>query len=48
MDKYAPKWRIGAELEAFEAMRSWLKEARERLAQLIRQRARFLGWNEPS
>jgi hypothetical protein len=46
MDKYAPKWRLGAEQEAFEAMRSWLVEARERLAKLVRQRARSLGWNE--
>ena len=47
MDKSAPKWRLGAEVEAFQAMRSWLKEEHERLARLVRQRARVLGWNEP-
>ncbi len=47
MDKYAPKWRLGAEVEAFEAMRSWLQEERERLLLQIKLRALALGWNKP-
>ncbi len=45
MDRHAPKWRLGADAEAFEAMASWLVEERARLARMIMARALALGWN---
>lgn len=33
MDRHAPKWRLGVEEEAFAAMDSWAKEARDREAE---------------
>jgi hypothetical protein len=45
VDRHNPKFRLGADVEAFAAIASWLQEERERLQRLIKLRALALGWN---
>jgi hypothetical protein len=44
MDRHDPKWRRGAEAEAYEAMRGWMEDERRKLLRLLRLRARL---NDP-